>query len=313
VGKLLLQQLARMLLLLAGVSLVVFSLDSFIPGDPALVLAGENATAADIQRTRAQLGLEQPLAERYLTWARRALRGDLGRSLFSSQSVASEIAARLPITLSLLALALLIALIGGLAAGVAAALNRSKAADRAIITVASLGVAMPNFWVGLLLVLALAIAFPVFPATGYVPLTTNPAGWLLHLALPALALAIAPAAEITRQVRGSVLGILHRDFVRTAVAKGLPRWMVIGKHVLKNTGVTVVTVAGIQVSVMLGGSVVIEQVFGLPGIGGLVLDAVVARDLPIVQGIVLVTTTMILACNLLIELSYGYFNPKVRV
>lgn len=311
-GKLLLQQLARMLLLLAGVSLIVFSLDSFIPGDPALVLAGENATAADIQRTRSQLGLERPLAERYLTWAGRALRGDLGRSLFSSQSVASEIAARLPITLSLMALALLIALIAGIAAGVAAALYRRKAADRVIVTVASLGVAMPNFWVGLLLVLALAITLPVFPATGYVALTANPAGWLLHLALPALALAIAPAAEITRQVRGSVIGILHRDFVRTAVAKGLPRRMVIGKHVLKNTGVTVATVAGIQVSVLLGGSVVIEQVFGLPGIGGLVLEAVVARDLPIVQGIVLVTTTMILGSNLLVELSYGYFNPKVR-
>ena len=301
-----------MLLLLIGVSLVVFLLDRFIPGDPALVLAGENATAAEIERTRTQLGLEKPLAERYLAWAGRSLRGDLGKSLFSSQSVASEIAARLPITLSLLALSLLIALVAGIAAGVAAALHRRRAADRAIVMVASLGVAMPNFWVGLLLVLALAIALPVFPATGYVPLTANPAGWLLHLALPALALAIAPAAEITRQARGSVIGILHRDFVRTAVAKGLPRWIVIGKHVLKNTGVTVATVAGIQVSVLLGGSVVIEQVFGLPGIGGLMLEAVTARDLPIVQGIVLVTTTMIIACNLLVELSYGYFNPKVR-
>lgn len=311
-GKLLVHQLARMLLLLVGVSLVVFSLDSFIPGDPALVLAGENATAADVQRTRTQLGLERPELERYLAWAGKAVRGDLGRSLFSSQSVGFEIAARLPITLSLIALALLIALVAGIVTGVAAALHRGGVVDRGIVTLASLGVAMPNFWVGLLLVLAFAIKLPVFPATGYVPLTMNPAGWLIHLALPALALALAPAAEIARQVRGSVISILHRDYVRTAMAKGLPRRLVIGKHVLKNTGVTVATVAGIQVSVLLGGSVVIEQVFGLPGIGGLVLEAVVARDLPIVQGIVLVTTTMILACNLLIELSYGYFNPKVR-
>jgi peptide/nickel transport system permease protein len=312
VGGLLLRQLARTLLLLAGVSLVVFSLDRFIPGDPALVLAGENATAADIARTRAQLGLEKPLAERYASWASRALKGDLGTSLFTSQPVATEIAARLPVTLSLLLLALLGALAIGIPAGVAAALHRNKAADRAIVTVASLGVAMPNFWVGLLLVLALAIALPVFPATGYIPLMSNPPGWLLHLALPALALSIAPAAELTRQVRGSVIGILQRDFVKTAIAKGLPRWLVIGKHVLKNTGVTVATVAGIQVSVLLGGSVVIEQVFGLPGIGGLVLESVVARDLPIVQGIVLVSTVLILGCNLLVELSYGYFNPKVR-
>ncbi|MGQ0653075.1 MAG: ABC transporter permease [Betaproteobacteria bacterium] len=311
-GRLLLRQVARTAALLAGVSLVVFSLDRFIPGDPAIVLAGENATAADIARTRTQLGLEQPLAERYLTWATRALQGDLGRSLFTGQPVATEIAARLPVTLSLLVLALLGALGLGLVAGVAAALHRNRAADRAIILAASLGVAMPNFWVGLLLVLAVAITVPLFPATGYVPLTANPLGWLVHLTLPALALSLAPAAELTRQVRGSVIAILQRDFVKAATAKGLPRRMVIGKHVLKNTGVTVATVAGIQVSVLLGGSVVMEQVFGLPGLGGLVLESVVARDLPIVQGIVLVSTVMILACNLAVELSYGYFNPKVR-
>ena len=311
-GGILFRQLARTVALLVGVSLVVFSLDRFIPGDPALVLAGQNATAADIERTRAHLGLEQPLAERYLGWASRAVRGDLGRSLFTGQPVAVEIAARLPVTLSLLLLALSGALLIGIPAGVAAALHRNRIADRSIIMAASLGVAMPNFWVGLLLVLALAIAFPLFPATGYVPLTSNPGGWLLHLALPALALSIAPAAELTRQVRGSVIGLLQRDFVRAATAKGLPRWIVISKHVLKNTGVTVATVAGIQVSVLLGGSVVIEQVFGLPGMGGLVLESVVARDLPIVQGIVLVSTVLILGCNLLVELSYGYFNPKVR-
>ncbi len=311
-AKLLLRQIARMLFLLAGVSLVVFSLDSFIPGDPAQVLAGENATDADIQRTREQLGLELPLAERYLDWAGKAVRGDLGKSLFSSQSVGAEIAARLPVTLSLMVLALAIGIAAGIAAGVLAALHRGSLVDRAVVITASLGVAMPNFWVGLLLVLALAIKLPLLPATGYVALTSNPGGWLLHLILPALALALAPAAEITRQVRGSVIELLHRDFVRTAVAKGLPRRLVIGKHVLKNTGVTVATVAGIQVSVLLGSSVVIEQVFGLPGIGGLVLEAVVARDLPVVQGIVLVTTLMILACSLLVELSYGYFNPKVR-
>jgi peptide/nickel transport system permease protein len=310
--RLLLRQLARTAALLVGVSLVVFSLDRFIPGDPAIVLAGENATAADIARTRAQLGLEQPLAERYLAWAGRALRGDLGRSLFTGQPVSTEIAARLPVTLSLLGLALLGALVLGLVAGVTAALHRNRVPDRAIIIAASVGVAMPNFWVGLLLVLALAITLPLFPATGYVPLTGDPLGWLRHLALPAVALSLAPAAELTRQVRGSVIGILQRDFVKAATAKGLPRRLVIGKHVLKNTGVTVATVAGIQVSVLLGGSVVMEQVFGLPGLGGLVLESVTARDLPIVQGIVLVSTTLVLACNLAVELSYSYFNPKVR-
>ena len=276
------------------------------------MLAGESATLADIERTRQQLGLNRPLADRYLDWAGRAVRGDLGRSLYSSQLVGQEIAARLPVTLSMMGLALLISVIVGIGAGVVAALHRGRWADRAIVLVASLGVAMPNFWVGLMLVLLLAIALPWLPATGYVPLTESLSGWLRHLTLPSLALALAPAAEITRQVRGSVTGFMSRDFVRTATAKGLPRWLVIGKHVLKNTGVTVATVTGIQVSVLLGGSVVIEQVFGLPGIGGLVLEAVIARDLPVVQGIVLVTTLMVLATSLLVEMSYGYFNPRVR-
>lgn len=311
-GGLLLRQLARTAALLVGVSMLVFSLDSFIPGDPAIVLAGQNATEADIARTREQLGLEKPLVRRYFDWAARALQGDLGRSLFTGQPVATEIAARLPITLSLLGLSLLIALLIGLAAGVAAALHRNRLPDRTIVVAASIGVAMPNFWVGLLLVLGLALALPLFPATGYVPLTTDPVGWLRHLALPALGLSLAPAAELTRQVRGSVIAILQRDFVKAATAKGLPRRTVIGKHVLKNTGVTVATVAGIQVSVLLGGSVVMEQVFGLPGLGPLVLESVTARDLPIVQGVVLVSTALILACNLAVELSYGYFNPKVR-
>ena len=311
-GKQLARQFVRMLLLLVGVSLVVFLFDALIPGDPAQVLAGESATLADIERTREQLGLNRPRADRYLDWAGRAVRGDLGRSLYSSQLVGQEIAARLPVTLSMMVLALLISVIVGIGAGVVAALHRGRWADRAIVLVASLGVAMPNFWVGLMLVLLLAIALPWLPATGYVPLSESLSGWLRHLTLPSLALALAPAAEITRQVRGSVTGFMSRDFVRTATAKGLPRWLVIGKHVLKNTGVTVATVAGIQVSVLLGGSVVIEQVFGLPGIGGLVLEAVIARDLPVVQGIVLVTTLMVLATSLLVELSYGYFNPRVR-
>ena len=212
------RQLGRTLLLLICVSMVVFSLDSFIPGDPALMLAGDNATPADIQRTRDQLGLERPIVQRYVIWAGKAVRGDFGRSLFTSQPVSTEIAARLPVTLSLLVLGLLIGIAAGVAAGLTAALHRGGLVDRAVVIVASLGVAMPNFWVGLLLVLALAIKFPLLPATGYVPLTTSPLQWLVHLLLPALALSLAPAAEITRQVRGSVIGLLPRDFVRTAVA-----------------------------------------------------------------------------------------------
>jgi len=311
-GRRLAREIARAIALLAAISLLVFSLDTLLPGDPAQALAGESASAADIERMRTQLGLDRPAAERYLNWAQQTVRGDFGKSLFSSQSVYEEIAARLPVTLSLMGLALCWGVLAGMAMGVLAALHRRGAIDRAIVIISSLGVALPNFWVGLLLVLAFAITAPWFPATGYVPFGEDPAGWLRHLVLPAAALALAPAAEVTRQMRGSVIELLQRDFVRTAIAKGLPRRSVIGKHVLKNTGVTIATVAGIQVSVLLGGSVVIEQVFGLPGVGGLLVQSVQARDLPIVQGLVLVTTVMILAANVLVEWSYGYFNPRVR-
>jgi peptide/nickel transport system permease protein len=312
-AKLLAQRLARTLAILLGVSILVFSFDSLIPGDPALVLAGESASAEDIERTRELLGLNRPLAERYLDWAANALRGDFGRSLYSTRSVGEEIGARLPVTLSLLALALLIGLAFGVSAGIAAALNRGKPLDRALVLLASVGVALPNFWLGMLFVVAFAIHWRLLPATGYTPFTENPVDWLRHLVLPAVALSTGPAAELTRQVRGSVIDILQRDFVRTAIAKGLPRRMVIGKHVLKNTGVTVATVTGIQMSVLLGASVVVEQVFGLPGIGGLIVESVFARDLPIVQGIVLVTTVLILASSLLVDLSYAYFNPKMQL
>jgi peptide/nickel transport system permease protein len=312
-AKLLAQRLARTLAILLGVSILVFSLDSLIPGDPALVLAGENASVEDIERTRELLGLNRPVAERYVAWAANALRGDFGRSLYSTRSVGEEIGARLPVTLSLLVLALLIGLAFGVGAGIVAALNRGKPLDRALVLLASVGVALPNFWIGMLFVVAFAIHWRLLPATGYTPFTENPVDWLRHLVLPAVALSTGPAAELTRQVRGSVIDILQRDFVRTAIAKGLPRRMVIGKHVLKNTGVTVATVTGIQMSVLLGASVVVEQVFGLPGIGGLIVESVFARDLPIVQGIVLVTTVLILASSLLVDLSYGYFNPKTKL
>jgi len=312
-AKLLAQRLARTLAILLGVSILVFSLDSLIPGDPALVLAGENASVEDIERTRELLGLNRPVAERYVAWAANALRGDFGRSLYSTRSVGEEIGARLPVTLSLLVLALLIGLAFGVGAGIVAALNRGKPLDRALVLLASVGVALPNFWIGMLFVVAFAIHWRLLPATGYTPFTENPVDWLRHLVLPAVALSTGPAAELTRQVRGSVIDILQRDFVRTAIAKGLPRRMVIGKHVLKNTGITVATVTGIQMSVLLGASVVVEQVFGLPGIGGLIVESVFARDLPIVQGIVLVTTVLILASSLLVDLSYGYFNPKMKL
>lgn len=311
-AKLLAQRLARTLAILLGVSILVFSFDSLIPGDPALVLAGESATAEDIERTRELLGLNRPAAERYLDWAANAVRGDFGTSLYSSRSVGEEIGARLPVTLSLLALALLIGLVLGVGAGIVAALNRGRPLDRALVLLASVGVALPNFWIGMLFVVAFAIHWRLLPATGYTPFTENPLEWLRHLVLPAVALATGPAAELTRQVRGSVIDILQRDFVRTAIAKGLPRRMVIGKHVLKNTGVTVATVTGIQMSVLLGASVVVEQVFGLPGVGGLIVESVFARDLPVVQGIVLVSTVLILASSLLVDLSYGYFNPRMQ-
>ncbi|GAB3490336.1 ABC transporter permease [Nocardiopsis coralliicola] len=310
------QLLARRLLmtapLLLTVSLLVFALVHLVPGDPAVALAGENPTPEQIAAVRAELGLDDPFLVQYAHWLAAAVQGDLGTSLFSGEPVGAAILSRLPATLSLALLSLLIAAVLGVAAGAAAGLRPGTWIDRAATVTASVGVAVPYFWVGMILVLLLAIEVPLLPAVGYSPISAGAGEWLRHLVLPAVALAVAPAAVIARQTRAALASVMDEDYVRTARAKGLAPVRVVGKHALKNAAVPVVTVFGLEANRLIGGTVVIEQLFAVPGVGQLAFQSVFARDLPMVQGVLLTTAAMILLINLLVDVSYGYFNPRIR-
>lgn len=298
--------------LLLVVSFLVFGLIVLVPGDPAVALAGQNPDPAQIEAVRERLGLDDPFLVQYWHWLSGVLQGDLGTSLFTSQTVWTAIVARLPTTLSLAFLALALAAVVGVAVGSVAGLRPGTWIDRVATVGASVGVAVPYFWVGMVLVLLFALEHPLLPAVGYVPLSEDPVGWFTHLVLPATALALAPAAVIARQTRASVATVMTEDYVRTATAKGLAPARVVGKHALKNAALPVVTVFGIEANRLIGGTVVIEQLFALPGLGQLAYQGVFSRDFPVVQGVVLVAAVMVLLVNVVVDVSYGYFNPRIR-
>ncbi|MQA13273.1 MAG: ABC transporter permease subunit [Pseudonocardiaceae bacterium] len=310
--RLLVRRLLLMVPIMVLVSFIVFGLVLLVPGDPAIALAGPNATEQRVEAIRENLGLNDPILQQYGRWIGGAIQGDLGESLFSGRSVSQAIAERVPVTMSLAGAALLIALLIAVPAGIVAATNRGRPADSMATVGASLGLAMPSFWLGLVLVLLFSVWLGWLPATGYIPFGENPAAWAVHLILPALTLGAAAAAETTRQLRGSLTDVLGQDYVRTARAKGLRRHTVVFKHGLKNAAIPVVTVLGFQVAFLLGGSVVVEQLFALPGLGGLAIRAVLNRDLPMIQGVVMFTAVIVMIVNLVVDLLYGWLNPKVR-
>lgn len=308
-----LKRLAMLVPLLVIVSIITFSLVVLVPGDPAVLLAGDNATPEVVEEIRRQIGADRPFWVRYFEWVGNALQGDLGNSLFTPVPVSGLIVSRLPITVSLAFFSLTIAVISGGILGLLAAVYRGRWIDRFVTSIASLGVAVPSFWLGMMLIVAFAIYWPVFPAVGYEEFSESPWQWMRHLTLPALALAATPTAEIARQLRASLVNVLDADYVRTARSNGLLERSVILKHALKNGATSVVTVIGIQASFLLGGSVIIERVFGIPGVGSLAIIAVLQRDLTVVQGIVLATATIVLVINMTVDLTYGLLNPKARV
>lgn len=293
-------------------SFLVFGLVLLVPGDPAITLAGDNATEEQIQVIRDRLGLDDPIHVQYGRWVSDAVRGDLGDSLFSGRSVTKSIGERLPVTVSLAAVSVLIALMIAIPAGLLSATRRGTWLDTTATVGASLGLAMPSFWLGAVLALIFALRLGWLPATGYVPITENPFEWFRHLILPGLTLGTSAAAETTRQLRASLGDVLQQDYVRTARAVGLRSRVVVLKHGMKNAAMPVVTVLGFQVAFLLGGSVIVEQLFALPGLGGLAIRAVLDRDLPVIQGVVLFTTALVVSINLLVDLMYGWLNPKVR-
>ncbi len=295
------------------VSLITFGIIHLIPGDPAAVMAGLSATPGEIEQLRQDLGLNQPLLGQLLHWYGGLLHGNLGRSLLLGQDVLEAVLQRLPVTLSLSLYGLALTLLIGVVGGIIAALRHNTIIDSVAMVVAMLGISMPSFFFGPLLVLLFAVKLGWLPSGGYVPFMTDPLGWLAAATLPAVSLALLQVGLLARITRSTMLEVLRQDYVRTARAKGLPAWSVVGKHALANAMIPIVTVVGIAVSLLVSGSVVIETIFSVPGIGQLLTQAVLNRDYPLVQGGLLLLTTLLVVVNIGVDVLYAALDPRVRL
>jgi peptide/nickel transport system permease protein len=295
------------------ISLIVFAGVRMIPGDPARVLAGTDADAAGLQEIREKYGLNDPLPVQYLRWLGLALRGDLGESIRTRQPVAATVAIKLPITIELALLSLLVALAIALPAGIVAAMRRNTAWDVLASAVSLCGVSIPNFWLGIMLILLISVHLGWLPASGFVPLAEDPLGNLKRMVMPAFVLGTGLAAVLMRQTRNAMIEVLSQDYIRTARAKGLAQPAVVIRHALRNGLIPVVTILGLQMGALMGGAVVTEQIFVLPGFGRLIVEAVFTRDYPLVQGVVLLTASSYVLINLLVDVSYTVLNPRIRI
>jgi peptide/nickel transport system permease protein len=292
---------------------IVFGLMKLIPGDVAITLAGDNATDARIAEIRHLYGLDRPFLVQYVDWLWKAAHGDLAQSLLSGESVLDGILRCFPNTLVIVVLALLLSLAIGVPLGILAAVRQGGLVDKVVTSLSSIGVALPNFWLAMILVGLFALRFHLLPATGATALTEDPISALRHAALPAIALAGGGIAEVVRQLRSALLEVLGSQFVRTLYAKGLSPGRILWIHVLKNVGVTLLTVIGLVFNRLLGATVVVEAVFAIPGMGSLIVHAAIAKDFPVVQGVVFAMVLVVIATNLLIDILYSLLDPRVSV
>ena len=311
-GRYLAGRLLSTLIVLIIVSFISFCIMQMVPGDAAQIMAGPAAPPDQVERIREQFGLDQPFHVQLMRWYGGMLQGDLGTSITLSRSVVTAIIERLPSTAALAIFAFVLTLVFGIAAGIAAALKQDSWVDHAIRTLAVVGVSVPSFWIGLIMIIGFAVMIDWLPAGGYVTIAESPTGWFRSLILPSIALALLQMGLLARITRAAMIEVLRQDFVRTARAKGLPRWMVVGKHAFMNVMIPVVTVIGIIFSLLLSGSVVIETIFSIPGVGSLLGSAILRRDYPVIQGGLLLVATMLLLLNLLVDVLYAYFDPRIR-
>jgi len=293
-------------------SLATFGLLLLVPGDPAEQIAGPGATEKQIELLREQLGLDQPAAIQYWNWLMNLLHGSLGTSLLDRRPVSDMVIERLPVTMSLAFVALLLGTVLGLIFGIIAAYSKGNPLDRSLTVFSSLGIAVPNYWLALLLILLFSTTLRVLPSSSYIPIEKDPGAWFTHLILPGLALGAAFVAETTRQVRSAVLEVKDLPYVTTARAQGMRPIALIGKYIGKNAALPVLTIIGLQFTRILGGVVLIEQIFSLPGIGTLLIRAVLGRDIPVVQGVMFGAVLVAVVVNLVVDLLYAALNPKVR-
>jgi peptide/nickel transport system permease protein len=298
--------------MLLGMSVLVFLIIRLVPGDPVLAVLGLNATPQLVAKLREDLGLDDPIYVQYFNWLAGVLHGDFGLDYRSDEPIGGMLLERLPVTLELTAMALAMAVAAAIPLGVIAAVRRGRLPDKAMQGLSLAGISVPDFWLGIMLILVFSLGLGLLPSSGYVPLRDDPVENIRHMILPASALAAGLAAVLIRITRAAMLDVLHEDYIRFTRAKGVGERTVIFKHALRNASIPIVTVVGLQAGYLLGGAIVIEQVFGLPGVGRLVLDSVLQRNYPVVQASVLMVGLMFVLTNLAADLLYTVLNPKLR-
>jgi peptide/nickel transport system permease protein len=311
VTRYILRRVVLMLPVAVLVTMIVFGLLRLAPGDPVLAFSGDVRDPQILDEMRHQLGLDQPLPVQYLAWMEHTIQGDFGRSIRTHQRVGEAIVERLPATLELTVLALLFSISVGLIVGTVSALNRNSALDLLATSVTIAGVSVPNFFLGLMLILMFSLVLRIFPPGGYAPVIDNPGENLRRIVLPALTLSAASLAVNMRQVRSSLLDVFGQDYIRTARAKGLSERAVVVGHALKNGLIPVVTVVGLQVGALIEGAVITEQIFSWPGVGKLVVDSLFGRDYPVVQAVVLLSALSYMLSTLLVDIAYGWLDPRI--
>jgi len=307
------RRLISLAISLVLISLLIFTVMRIIPGDPAQMMLGTEAEPETLEILRDKLGLDEPLIVQYLSWARGVLTGNLGDSLRYNVPISALISSRLLVTAPLAGIAILLSILLGVPTGLYAGTHRNQMGDYGVMIFSQIGLAVPAFWFGILLMLIFAVQLHWFPAGGFIPWTRSVSGAFKSLILPAIALGIIRAAVIARLSRSALLEVLHQDYIRTARSKGLVEHIILYKHALRNALIPIITIVGMQFAALLAGTIIIENVFYLPGLGRLAFQAISQRDLPVVQDIVLLIAVMVVGMNLLVDLTYVLLDPRIRL
>ncbi|MGI9611978.1 MAG: ABC transporter permease [Acidimicrobiales bacterium] len=310
--RLLVTRLLAAIPLMFLVGTIVFFMQQLNPVDPTAALLGDDTSDAAVEAAREDLGLNRPAVAQYTSWLSGAIRGDLGTSWFNGEDVTTLLIRRAKVTFSIVFGAILIALALGVSLGIAAALKAGRWQDRSVTVVSSLGIAVPNFWVAIILAAIFAVELGWFPSIWSVNRTDTLWGWIHTIILPCLALGTASSAAIARQTRSAMIGVLQQDYIRTALAKGLPVRRVIYRHALRNAAIPIVTLVGFQLSALIGGAIFVEFIFNIPGLGTIGVESVQRNNQPIILGFVMITTLVVVIANIFLDLSYAWLNPKVR-
>jgi peptide/nickel transport system permease protein len=298
--------------LLLIITIVVFGLIELIPGNQARTIAGMSAPQSEVDRISAQLGLNKPVVVQYWNWLVHALHGNLGNSISQNAPVATTIGQRFPVTLSMAVGGLVVILLIGIPAGIYAGTHPRSIADRMLTVGSSAAIAIPDFWLAMVLVVLFAVKIHALPAIGYVGITQSPVQWATHLYMPWIALGLAGGATLARQVRSSMVDVLDQEYIRTAEAKGLRRRRIVFKHALKNAAMVPTTIVGLQFAYLLGGTIILEQIFSIEGLGNYFENGLLSKDIPVIQGVILVYALTFIVMNLLVDILYGFINPRVR-